>query len=322
MLRRCVLLSVLALLLAAPAARAADAYPSRPIHLIIPFPPGGSNDVVGRVFASALGERLGQSLVVENRSGAGGVLGTEAASQGGAGRLHAARHLARPRGQSVALQAQLRSDQGVHAGRHHGERHQRARRQSDARREDREGAARARQGQAGRAQLRLGRHRQLPASRRRAVQAQRRRQHPARAVPRRRAGAARRHRRQHQDHVLARWCRPRPTSRTASCSRSAPAAPRAARCCPTCRPSRKRACPAIRRPTGGASSRRPARRRRSSRRCAPRSPRRRISAETRKRLESEGADVVRMSPQEFGAFMVSEMDKWGKVVKESGIKAQ
>jgi tripartite-type tricarboxylate transporter receptor subunit TctC len=46
------------------------------------------------------------------------------------------------------------------------------------------------------------------------------------------------------------------------------------------------------------------------------------SAETRKRLESEGADVVRMSPQEFGAFMVSEMDKWGKVVKESGIKAQ
>ena len=37
---------------------------------------------------------------------------------------------------------------------------------------------------------------------------------------------------------------------------------------------------------------------------------------------SEGADVVRMSPAEFGAFMASEMDKWGKVVKESGIKAQ
>jgi tripartite-type tricarboxylate transporter receptor subunit TctC len=46
------------------------------------------------------------------------------------------------------------------------------------------------------------------------------------------------------------------------------------------------------------------------------------SAETRKHLESEGADIVRMSPPEFGAFMVSEMDKWGKVVKESGIKAQ
>jgi tripartite-type tricarboxylate transporter receptor subunit TctC len=81
MFRRRVLFSILALLLAVPAARAADAYPSRPIHLIIPFPPGGSNDVVGRVFAAALGDRLGQTLVVENRSGAGGVVGTEIASK-------------------------------------------------------------------------------------------------------------------------------------------------------------------------------------------------------------------------------------------------
>jgi tripartite-type tricarboxylate transporter receptor subunit TctC len=73
--------AVLALLLAVPAACAADAYPSRPVHLIIPFPPGGSNDVVGRVFAAALGDRLGQTVVVENRSGAGGVVGTELASK-------------------------------------------------------------------------------------------------------------------------------------------------------------------------------------------------------------------------------------------------
>ena len=46
------------------------------------------------------------------------------------------------------------------------------------------------------------------------------------------------------------------------------------------------------------------------------------SPDTQKRLESEGADIVRMSSEEFGAFMVSEMAKWGKVVKESGIKAQ
>jgi tripartite-type tricarboxylate transporter receptor subunit TctC len=71
---------VLLVLATVPAARAADAWPSRPIHFIIPFPPGGSNDVVGRVFAAALGERLGQTLVVENRGGAGGVLGTELAS--------------------------------------------------------------------------------------------------------------------------------------------------------------------------------------------------------------------------------------------------
>ena len=81
MFHRPVFLSILALLLAAPAARAADAYPSRPIHLLIPFPPGGSNDVVGRVFAAALGDKLGQTVVVENRSGAGGVVGTELASK-------------------------------------------------------------------------------------------------------------------------------------------------------------------------------------------------------------------------------------------------
>ena len=80
MIDRRSLLAAPALLLAGHAARAADAYPSRPIHLVIPFPPGGSNDVVGRVFAAALGERLGQTLVVENRSGAGGVVGTETAS--------------------------------------------------------------------------------------------------------------------------------------------------------------------------------------------------------------------------------------------------
>ena len=46
------------------------------------------------------------------------------------------------------------------------------------------------------------------------------------------------------------------------------------------------------------------------------------SPEVEKQFASEGAVVVKKSPTEFGAFMVSEMDKWGKVVKESGIKAQ
>src|SRR5262249_33140143 len=46
------------------------------------------------------------------------------------------------------------------------------------------------------------------------------------------------------------------------------------------------------------------------------------SPETQKRLESEGAAVVRMSSEEFGRFMVSEMSKWEKVVKESGMKAE
>ena len=56
---------------------AAQDYPARPVRLIIPFPPGGSNDVVGRLIATHLGERFGKQVVVDNRSGAGGVIGTE-----------------------------------------------------------------------------------------------------------------------------------------------------------------------------------------------------------------------------------------------------
>ena len=64
-------------MLAAPAA--ADDYPSRSIRMIIPFPPGGSNDVVGRIIANQLGERLGKQVFVDNRSGAGGVVGSDLA---------------------------------------------------------------------------------------------------------------------------------------------------------------------------------------------------------------------------------------------------
>jgi len=63
------------------AAAAAQSYPARPVRLIIPFPPGGSNDVVGRVVATQLSERLGQSVVVENRGGGGGTLGINAAAK-------------------------------------------------------------------------------------------------------------------------------------------------------------------------------------------------------------------------------------------------
>ncbi len=59
----------------------AQTYPTKPIRLIIPFPPGGSNDIVGRLIGTQLSQRLGKQVVAENHGGAGGVLGTEIAAK-------------------------------------------------------------------------------------------------------------------------------------------------------------------------------------------------------------------------------------------------
>ena len=64
------------------AARAqSDAYPSKPIRFILPFPPGGGTDILGRLLAERLARRLGQPVVIENRGGAGGNVGAEAAAR-------------------------------------------------------------------------------------------------------------------------------------------------------------------------------------------------------------------------------------------------
>ena len=73
------LLLVLLCALAMPAH--AQNYPSKPVRMIVPYPPGGGNDTLGRLFAAKLGERTGQQFVVENRPGAGAMIGTEAAAK-------------------------------------------------------------------------------------------------------------------------------------------------------------------------------------------------------------------------------------------------
>ena len=76
------ILIVLFILIVLPAVvLAADAYPSRPVRLIVAYPPGGGVDTVGRLIATKLSERLGKQVVVDNRGGAGGVIGTEFAAR-------------------------------------------------------------------------------------------------------------------------------------------------------------------------------------------------------------------------------------------------
>ena len=69
-------LAAATLIASAPSASAED-YPTRPIHVIVPFAPGGGSDFIARFMGVRLGELLGKPLVVENKPGAGGALGAE-----------------------------------------------------------------------------------------------------------------------------------------------------------------------------------------------------------------------------------------------------
>jgi tripartite-type tricarboxylate transporter receptor subunit TctC len=80
MMRALVFSASLAMLLGAEAGQA-QAWPSKPLRWFIPFPPGGGTDVMSRVIAQKLSERLGQPVVVENRAGSGGTIGLEAAAR-------------------------------------------------------------------------------------------------------------------------------------------------------------------------------------------------------------------------------------------------
>jgi tripartite-type tricarboxylate transporter receptor subunit TctC len=70
-----------AALLAAPAVRAQSRYPDQPVRIIVPFPAGGPADIVGRLLARGLSETFGHSFVVDNRTGAGGVIGVDAVAK-------------------------------------------------------------------------------------------------------------------------------------------------------------------------------------------------------------------------------------------------
>src|SRR3984957_1488841 len=67
--------------LLAPGGAAAQSYPARPVTLVIPFPPGGGNDALGRMVADKMSKSIGQQVVVDNRGGAGGTIATRAVAR-------------------------------------------------------------------------------------------------------------------------------------------------------------------------------------------------------------------------------------------------
>jgi tripartite-type tricarboxylate transporter receptor subunit TctC len=69
------------LLLVAAGAASAQTYPQRAVHMIVPYAVGGASDTTARILAAKLSERLGQPIMVDNRTGAGGAIGTEAAAR-------------------------------------------------------------------------------------------------------------------------------------------------------------------------------------------------------------------------------------------------
>jgi tripartite-type tricarboxylate transporter receptor subunit TctC len=74
-------LAILALAALTPATRAQDTFPSKPVHLLVPFPPGGAVDIVARTLADELGKRWPANIIIENRPGAGGTIAADAAAK-------------------------------------------------------------------------------------------------------------------------------------------------------------------------------------------------------------------------------------------------
>ena len=100
--------------LATPAV-AADAWPNQPIKLLVGFAPGGANDIVARIIAKELQQSLGETVVVDNKPGAGGLIASEAVAKAQKAAGMAERTDTRLEGDRQSLIEQLRAEREQHA---------------------------------------------------------------------------------------------------------------------------------------------------------------------------------------------------------------
>ena len=182
--------------LALPGLAAAQEYPNQPIRFIVPYPPGGGTDIVARILNEALAAELRQPIIIDNRGGAAGNVGTDLAAKAPADGYNIlftlSSHTINPKLYDKLpfdVEQRLRADQP------RGDDPADPRRPSVGAGEQRAGADRARQGQPRQAQLRVGGHRLAGPHRGRALQAQDRYRHRAHSLQGRRSGGRRHDRR-------------------------------------------------------------------------------------------------------------------------------
>ena len=111
---RFIVLFAVSILLACGPARAQEAYPNKPVRMIVPFAPGGPADIIARLVAQKLTEEFGKQFYVENHAGAGGNIGAGVAARAAADGYYADADQPGHRHQSASLQVgALRSRQGL-----------------------------------------------------------------------------------------------------------------------------------------------------------------------------------------------------------------
>ncbi len=161
-------------------------WPTRPVKLIIPYAPGGASDIIGRPWADVLSQSFGQQFVIENRGGAAGSIGVEAALEGRARRIHVPDDAVGGDLGAAALAADaLRCAKELRSGRPRRRQRQRLRDPSFARPEDDEGDGRVCEEEPGQACLWVLGPGHDPAHAHRDAEISRRNRCAARAVSRR-----------------------------------------------------------------------------------------------------------------------------------------